>query len=176
MSTGAEVHRSADGNVVLDDELLRRLEPMLFRYARCRVRSDEIAQDLVQEMWISGLRSFSRFSGRSSVQTWFVAILRRRIADHYRRRGPDLSYGFTAELEDASSNPLLRIIERQQLERVHRSMRELAPRERQAIELCAVQETDRIDAARSMGLSRAALRVTLCLGRRRLRVLLEAPE
>jgi RNA polymerase sigma-70 factor (ECF subfamily) len=57
----------------------------LFRYARSRVGTRELAEDLVQETLLSALGAWSRFEGRSSVRTWLLAILRRKIIDHCRR-------------------------------------------------------------------------------------------
>ncbi|MEM9825301.1 MAG: sigma-70 family RNA polymerase sigma factor [Planctomycetota bacterium] len=64
----------------------------LFRYALARVGRHEIAEDLVQETFISAVRSQDRFRGDCARSTWLFAILRRRIADHFRsvaRRRPE---------------------------------------------------------------------------------------
>lgn len=57
----------------------------LFRYARQRVDSAEIAEDLVQDTLIAGMGAYSKFEGRSTVRTWLTGILRRKIIDHVRR-------------------------------------------------------------------------------------------
>ena len=57
----------------------------LFQYARQRVRSTEVAEDLVQETLIAAIGAYGRFEGRSSVRTWLTGILRRKIVDHLRR-------------------------------------------------------------------------------------------
>lgn len=56
----------------------------LFRYAVWRVRNSDLAEELVQETLLAGLRARERFSGRSSERTWLVGILRRKIVDHIR--------------------------------------------------------------------------------------------
>lgn len=58
----------------------------LYRYALARVADAETAQDLVQEALVAALQSLKRFQGRSSIKTWLVAILKRKIVDHYRRQ------------------------------------------------------------------------------------------
>ena len=57
----------------------------LYRYARSRVGSRELAEDLVQEAFLAALQSRGRFQGGSSVRTWLLSILRHKIVDHYRR-------------------------------------------------------------------------------------------
>ncbi len=57
----------------------------LFNYAVVRVSDEEIAKDLIQETFIAGLKSAKNFKGQASERTWLIAILKRKIIDHYRR-------------------------------------------------------------------------------------------
>ncbi len=57
----------------------------LYRYALSRVSDQETAQDLVQEALVAAIQAFERFQGRSSIKTWLIAILKRKIVDYYRR-------------------------------------------------------------------------------------------
>jgi RNA polymerase sigma-70 factor (ECF subfamily) len=57
----------------------------LYHYARGRVGTRELAEDLVQDTLPAALQSFDRFQNRSSVRTWLCSILRHKILDHYRR-------------------------------------------------------------------------------------------
>ncbi len=43
---------------------------VLFRYALARVGRRDIAEDLVQETFLSALRGLNDFQGSSAVQTW----------------------------------------------------------------------------------------------------------
>jgi RNA polymerase sigma-70 factor (ECF subfamily) len=56
----------------------------LYRYARARVGTRELAEDLVQDVFLAALQSRGRFEGRSTVRTWLLSILRHKIVDHYR--------------------------------------------------------------------------------------------
>jgi RNA polymerase sigma-70 factor (ECF subfamily) len=58
----------------------------MYRYALSRVGDTETAQDLVQEALVAAIKAFERFQGRSSIKTWLVAILKRKIVDHYRQK------------------------------------------------------------------------------------------
>ncbi len=58
----------------------------LYRYARSRVGRLELAEDLVQETLLAALAAREDFRGQSAVRTWLLAILRRKIADYYRRK------------------------------------------------------------------------------------------
>jgi len=59
----------------------------LFRYALARVANVETAEDVVQETMMAAIQSYARFQGKSSIKTWLVAILKRKIVDYYRRKG-----------------------------------------------------------------------------------------
>ncbi len=58
----------------------------LFRYALPRVRDRHVAEELVQETFLAALKAVESFRGDSSPRTWLVGLLRRKIADHYRKR------------------------------------------------------------------------------------------
>ena len=58
---------------------------LLFNYASSRVRTPEIAEDIVQDTFISALKSMKNFRGDSSEKTWLFAILKRKIIDYYRK-------------------------------------------------------------------------------------------
>jgi RNA polymerase sigma-70 factor (ECF subfamily) len=57
----------------------------LFNYAVARVSDTEIAKDLVQETFFAGLKSAKNFKGDAAERTWLIAILKRKVIDHYRK-------------------------------------------------------------------------------------------
>lgn len=146
---------------------VRLLTEQLTRFARRRVSSDELARELVQETWVSALASLPRYAGRASMRTWLTSILRHKVADLYRGRRPTVS--FDEDRGAGAQASMRRIMAREMTEQVLDAIAELSPREREAVELCGVEELDRDEAADRMGLSRPCLRVTLCRGRKHLR-------
>ena len=57
----------------------------LFNYAVARVSNAEIAKDLVQETFFAGLKSAKNYKGDAAERTWLIAILKRKVIDHYRK-------------------------------------------------------------------------------------------
>ena len=57
----------------------------LFNYTISRVNDRVVAQDLVSETFLAGLKSMGNFKGEASERTWLVSILKRKIIDHYRK-------------------------------------------------------------------------------------------
>ncbi|MFC1824007.1 sigma-70 family RNA polymerase sigma factor [Thermodesulfobacteriota bacterium] len=56
----------------------------LYRYALSRIQDPVLAEDLVQETFLAALKARDRFEGRSSEKTWFAAIMKHKIVDHFR--------------------------------------------------------------------------------------------
>ena len=57
----------------------------LFNYTITRVNDRDIAQDLISETFLAGLKSMANFKGEASERTWLISILKRKIIDHYRK-------------------------------------------------------------------------------------------
>ena len=58
----------------------------LFRYAVVRIYSPEVAEDLVQDTFVSAIEAKNRFQGMSTEKTWLVSILKRKIVDYFRNQ------------------------------------------------------------------------------------------
>lgn len=154
---------------------IQELSPGLFAFAYRAVRQKEDAEDLVQDTWISALRTVPSFEGRSSLRTWLVSILRRRIADRFRRDRPAepleeerhaVADGGPASEERLDAHEAASI--------ANRAMSELTELERKAVTLCDVEDLDRDEASESMGVTRGHLRVLLHRGRHKLEASLKA--
>jgi len=158
---------------LITEDTIRALSPGLVAFAYRRVGQRQDAEDLVQETWVSALRSASTFEGRSSLRTWLVTILSRRIAETYRRRRTYESFDEQDFLDDGCSAP-----ERMDLERAasaaSQALVRLTHDERTAFTLCDVQEFDREEACESLGVTRGHLRVLLHRGRHKIEVALRA--
>jgi RNA polymerase sigma-70 factor (ECF subfamily) len=63
----------------------------LYRFSRARVKDSFTAEDLVQETLLAAYRSRKNFSGRSTLKTWLIGILRHKIVDYYRKLKPEQS-------------------------------------------------------------------------------------
>jgi RNA polymerase sigma-70 factor (ECF subfamily) len=71
----------------------------LYSWALYKTSSKEVAQDLVQETFLSAFQSFKNYAKKSSPKTWLTAILNNKILDHYRKKMkedklPDSNHSF----------------------------------------------------------------------------------
>lgn len=84
-----------------------RYADFLFNYAVVRVGDEDLARDLVQETFMAGLNSAPNFKGNAQERTWLVAILKRKVIDHYRKANTEkgkaevrMSFNPSAEQEE----------------------------------------------------------------------------
>jgi RNA polymerase sigma-70 factor (ECF subfamily) len=56
-------------------ELIERWSGMMLRIALSQVESRAIAEDVVQDAWLTVMRSLDRFERRSSLRTWVLGIV-----------------------------------------------------------------------------------------------------
>jgi RNA polymerase sigma-70 factor (ECF subfamily) len=63
--------------------LLDDIAPTVYGFVLARVGGSGVAEDLLQETLLEGLRSRHTFRGESSLSTWLCTIARRRVARHY---------------------------------------------------------------------------------------------
>jgi RNA polymerase sigma-70 factor (ECF subfamily) len=92
-----------DDATVLDPETwVDQHGDSLFRFAVLRVQDPETASDLVQETFLAALSSRDTYSGRSSVRTWLVGILKRKVADRLRKTGRERRFSEAGESEDGT--------------------------------------------------------------------------
>lgn len=57
----------------------------LYGYAITKCSSSDLAEDFVQDTFLSALNAIDNFKGNSSERTWLFSILKNKIADHYRK-------------------------------------------------------------------------------------------
>ena len=160
---------------LINPTTIQELSPGLFAFAYRAVRQREEAEDLVQDTWISALRTVPSFEGRSSLRTWLVSILRRRIADRFRRARPaEVFEEERVTAADDADQPEQRIDAHRARVIASMAMADLSDLERSAVTLCDAQDMDRDEASERMGVTRGHLRVLLHRGRHKLEAVLRA--
>jgi RNA polymerase sigma-70 factor, ECF subfamily len=151
---------------LITTQAIEDLSPGLFKFALRMVRRREEAEDLVQETWFSALQTAQTFEGRSSLRTWLTSIMRRRIADRFRRtRTTELLLEENHASDDASAAEQLDTCVAAAM--AGEALANLTEQERVAITLCDIEELERDEASERMGITRGHLRVLLHRGRQR---------
>ena len=69
------------------DQWVDRFGDSLYRFAFAKTGDSTTAEDLVQETFLAAISGKQRFRNDATVSTWLFAILKRKVADHFRRAG-----------------------------------------------------------------------------------------
>lgn len=62
----------------------------LYKFAKLRVSSEAVAEDIVQETFLSAWRAKDGYRGDASEKNWLYTICRNKITDHYRKAAKNL--------------------------------------------------------------------------------------
>jgi len=190
--TDPEIARIA-GTVAMDDPtslLLRVAESRdkaalaaLFTYFAPRVKSmmlklgagDALAEDLVQETFVSVWRKAALYSSqRGAASTWIFTIARNLRIDQLRRQS-NKPYEDLESLELASDAPLgsALVEQRQVIDRVTLALKNLPAEQQDVVRLSFIHDMPHAQIAESLGVPLGTVKSRLRLAYGRLRPLLE---
>ncbi len=84
----AFVRRIMEGDEAASEELVRKYSSNLKIHAYDRGVPGDETQDVVQETFIAAIIQIKKgnYRGEASLATWLHSILRRKVADHFRRQ------------------------------------------------------------------------------------------
>lgn len=68
------------------DKWVARYSDALYAFAMMRLRRSEVAEDLVQDTFVSAYKAKDSFLANASEKTWLISILKRKIIDYYRKK------------------------------------------------------------------------------------------
>lgn len=75
-----------DGHRPAMDELVRRWQKRLWRYARRLTGDSEAAWDITQQAWMAIIRGLRRLRHADRFRPWAYRIVRNKAMDHLKRR------------------------------------------------------------------------------------------
>ncbi len=177
--------------------LVSHYQSTLTRVARLFVHTTALAEEVVQETWLSVWRGLPGFDDRTGIDRWLLGILRNKARSHWRRsarrrrlassngRDGDLLQLF---LEEHHGNwakqwalserhwPEGCALASETVARLERAMDALPPRQREVVWLRDVEGLSSDETKRALGLSDANQRVLLHRARSRLRSTLSGSE
>ena len=68
------------------DELIARWGQPVWKYVRRLTNSDEVANEIVQDVWLRVLRGLNRLRDGSKLRAWLFGIARRTLMDRLREQ------------------------------------------------------------------------------------------
>jgi RNA polymerase sigma-70 factor (ECF subfamily) len=167
-----------------DSELrtqLERLHPASYGWAlSCSRRDPQLAEDVLQTVYLKVLQGRARYDGRAEFKTWLFAVIRRTAADELRRlwwrRLRWQRHEQEPVLESSVPGPD-REAERTEAHRwLARALDALPARQRQVLHLVFYQDLSVQQAAAVMRVSAGSARQHYGRGKQRLREWLQQNE
>ncbi len=168
------------GDPVAFEILCKQSGNTVFHIARRMMRSNEDAEDVVQESFQLAFIHLKSFKGDSRFSTWLsriainAALMKLRKMRHLR----EVSLDAPAETEESSPridvedqglNPAQLYAQKERQRILSEAMNELTPGMRKAIELRELDERSTEETAQIMGISVGAVKARVFHGRRKLR-------
>jgi RNA polymerase sigma-70 factor (ECF subfamily) len=160
--------------------LCKQSADTVFHLARRITRSNEDAEDVVQESLQLAFIHLKSFKGDSRVSTWLSRIAinaalmklrkKRRLREVSRDESPETQRPPSwLDVEDQGPNPEQLYAEKERERILSEALNDLTPRVRKAIELRELDERSTEETARIMGISVGAVKARVFHGRRKLR-------
>jgi RNA polymerase sigma-70 factor (TIGR02943 family) len=76
---------------LLPETWVNKYSDELFRYTLVRINDTGLAEDIVQETFLSAWRARADFKAETSEKNWLYAICKNKIIDHFRKQTNNIS-------------------------------------------------------------------------------------
>jgi len=97
------VARLRQGDAAALEQLYRQYVDRVYSVVFHQVNQDKsVAEDIVQETFLSALKSIGKFRGKSKLYTWLCSIAYHKVADFYRQQGRQARRGEQSPCIDAA--------------------------------------------------------------------------
>jgi RNA polymerase sigma-70 factor (ECF subfamily) len=151
----------------------------LYRAARGMGFGPGEAEDLVQEVFVTFLRTLDRFEGRAKISTWLFGILHHKVQERRRADARDdhdpLDALFESRFDARGSwvrppvDPEREMASREAGAAIQQCLEELSPLQREAFQLREVEDLPALDVSNILGKTVTHIAVLLHRARTRLR-------
>jgi RNA polymerase sigma-70 factor (ECF subfamily) len=136
-------------------ELFERYQVRVFRFIQRLVRNEAVSEELANEVFLEIWRSAGRFSGKSQVATWMLAIARNKAISHLRRRREESieDYEHAArKMEDSQDRPDVAAIKGDKATILRQCINRLSAEHREVLDLVYYHEHTTGEVAEIIGI------------------------
>lgn len=164
------------------DEVYRRYATMVFNLALRMAGREEVAEDLVQDIFLRVHRHLARFNGRSSLKTWIYRVAINQCRSKLARRRwftqplAEENEGEGVTLVDAGRTPEDRTLAHDTARQVSRGLAQVKSKFREAVVLRDLEGLAYEEIAQVLGVRIGTVRSRIARGRDQLRAALESTQ
>ena len=147
----------------------------VFRFSLRLVRDDQVAEDLVSEVFLDVWRQAGKFEGRSAVSTWLLAITRFKALSALRcRKDCELEDEVANALADTCDDPELAATKNDAGRWLRKCLGGLSPDHREIVDLVYYHEKSVEEVGRIIGIPQSTVKTRMFYARKRLAALVTA--
>ncbi len=144
------------GETAAGETLARRYYPTLMRYLIRVVGSNHLAEELLQQTWLSVLEHIDKFdvgSNSGGFKAWLFRIATNKANDSWRSRGREKAAktGLKLVTEQQAGDASQRMDASEQQEKLRRAIAQLPENQRQVLLLRYYSEMKFVDIAQTLG-------------------------
>lgn len=181
------VSLAQDGDTEAFEQLVRIFQDRVFRRAMYRLRDEDEANDLAQEVFLTCFRKIHQFRGESKFWTWLCRIVDNLAINRIswlKRRGKDRTYSLEAgpspneedtrswDPADTAADPRREVEGREAVENLNRCLSQLSPEHREILLLRFSEQLSYDEIARTLNISDGTVKSRISRARAELRSLM----
>ncbi|HWO98175.1 MAG TPA: RNA polymerase sigma factor SigX [Bacillus sp. (in: firmicutes)] len=147
-------------------QLYEKYHQDLFQFLLYMVRNRELAEDLVQEVYIRVIKYYDRFEGKSHEKTWLFSIARNTAIDHFRKQKSwkqrilDVFDWNNTPLIDNMPLPEEVTMQREEIQHMYQCLEKCTVDQRTVIILRYIQSLSITETARVLGWTESKVKTT----------------
>ncbi|MEQ1574118.1 MAG: RNA polymerase sigma factor [Vicinamibacterales bacterium] len=146
-SDGELMERARQGEREAFAAIYRRHQAVVHRFARSMTGSPEVADDVVQDVFLTLMRDLGRYdSSRAALSTYLYGVARNLVRHRLRRERRWVELDAASE-RVASGDVGAQMVESERVRQVRAGIASLSVRHREVLVLCDLHEVSYIDAA-----------------------------
>ena len=147
----------------------------VFRFGLRLVRDEQVAEDLISEVFLDVWRQAGKFEGRSAVSTWLLAITRFKALSVLRRRkDAELDDEAANAIEDTSDDPEVAVQKKDTGDALRKCLGQLSADHREIVDLVYYHDRSIADVAKIIGIPQNTAKTRMFYARKGLAKLMAA--
>ncbi|HET9273296.1 MAG TPA: sigma-70 family RNA polymerase sigma factor [Methyloceanibacter sp.] len=166
----------AAGDAKALERLFARAQTRVFRFLTRMVKNQAIAEELLNEVFLSVWQNAHRYEGRSEPMTWMLSIAHNKAISALRKRTEVLGIADEAaqDLVAEDDAPDVAVQKQDKSAKIKACIAELSPDHRTILDLVYYQEQSVAEVAEILGIPENTVKTRMFYARKKLSELLEA--
>ncbi|HXG78385.1 MAG TPA: sigma-70 family RNA polymerase sigma factor [Methyloceanibacter sp.] len=166
----------AAGDAKALERLFARAQARIFRFLMRMMKNPTVAEDILNEVFLSVWQNAHRYEGRSEPMTWILSIAHNKAISAMRKKTEVLGLDEEAAQDVAAEDdtPDATVQKQDKSAKIRACIAELSPDHRTILDLVYYQEQSVAEAAEILGIPEATVKTRMFYARKKLSELLRA--